>query len=90
MAWKYYDFRCTKCQHVFNDLVCGDTAPDPCPKCGNTSGFTREHSGFPTQIKTIVVSYPGSKQFKAGYQHSHNRAAEKSGSQVSMLPSKRR
>jgi hypothetical protein len=38
-----------------------------------------------------VVDYPGSKVRKAGYQHTHNRSAERKGSQVSMhIPRGRR
>jgi putative FmdB family regulatory protein len=32
-----YDFRCTKCEHVFEDIVPSDAAPPVCPECGAES-----------------------------------------------------
>lgn len=89
MSWKSFDFECQKCKHVFNDLVAERSEPDPCPNCGESKRLDRLFPG-PATLSTIIPAYPGSKQFKAGYQHSHNRPAEKAGTQVSMLPSKRR
>jgi len=91
MSWKYQDFKCSTCQHEFEDLVKSEDLPDPCPKCGNATKFTRIKRIHTLAVITqFVVDVPGSKRMKAGYQHSHNRAAEKAGSQVSMVPSKKR
>ena len=39
-----------------------------CPECGETAKFVL---CAPALVTNIVVDYPGSKKFKAGYQHSH-------------------
>jgi len=58
--------------------------PDFCPECGSKQGFKKLIS-LPSIPTKIIVDYPGSKRFKAGYQHTHaDRSAEKKGSQVSM------
>jgi len=87
MGWKSFDFECGTCAEVFADLV-SDAQPQPeaCPSCGATTGFARRMSA-PAVMSTIVPSYPGSKRVKAGYQHTHNRPAEKKGSQISMYGS---
>lgn len=40
MAYKYYDFRCTKCETVFEALV-GDNEAGTCPKCGDSEYVER-------------------------------------------------
>lgn len=34
MAWRLFDYECTGCGHVFEELVQGDETP-PCPECGD-------------------------------------------------------
>lgn len=84
MTWKSYDFECQTCSQVFADLVQGvEGLPDECPACGASEGFCKQISA-PALMSTIVPSYPGAKRLKAGYQHTHNRAAQKKDRQVSM------
>ena len=85
MSWISFEFECNKCNHEFSDLVQrSDPVPDECPKCKSTKGFTKCIS-VPNIPTKIVIDYPGSKRFKAGYQHTHaDRPAEKKGSQISM------
>lgn len=84
MALLVFDFECDACSHVFHDLVEGPGGtPEECPSCSSHEGFTRLMSA-PAVLTTIVPSYPGSKRVKAGYQHTHNRPAEKKDRQVSM------
>lgn len=73
----YYDYRCEN-SHEF-ELRCSISAkPEApeCPTCGAVSrGVITRAPAVPT---TIVVAYPGSKKFKAGYVHSHgDRRSEK-------------
>lgn len=86
---KIYDFECQSCQAIFEDLV-EDTSglPERCPACSSVTSF-KKVAGVPNLATTIVVSYPGSKQFKAGYQHTHNRPAEKKSTQFSMYSGKK-
>lgn len=85
MAWKSYDFDCESCRKTFSDLVQGvDGLPDECPHCSATEGFQKRICA-PALMSTVIPSYPGAKRHKAGYQHTHNRAAEKKDRQVSML-----
>jgi len=86
---KHYDFECGICETVFDAYVEGSEGlPEQCMACTNKTNFKKLPSvcASPT---TIVVSYPGSKQFKAGYVHTHARPAEKKGSQVSMYSPKK-
>jgi putative FmdB family regulatory protein len=32
-----YDFRCTKCEHVFEDIIPSDAKPPVCPECASES-----------------------------------------------------
>jgi putative FmdB family regulatory protein len=82
---KRFNFECDKCKHEFDDLVEGiEGQPDLCPECGFLKSFTKLAS-FPNVPTKIILDYPGSKRFKAGYQHTHaDRPAEKKASQVSM------
>jgi putative FmdB family regulatory protein len=32
-----YDFRCTKCEHVFEEVTKSDAPPPACPQCGEPS-----------------------------------------------------
>jgi hypothetical protein len=85
---KHYDFECVVCLHVFDDYVEGvEGVPEKCPKCQQGDYFKKIPSTFALPT-TIVVDYPGSKRLKAGYVHTHNRPAEKQGSQVSMYAPK--
>jgi len=86
MSWIRFDFKCNECNHEFSDLVLrSDPKPDECPECKSTKSFKKLISApfIPTKI---IVDYPGSKRFKAGYQHTRyaDHPAEKKGSQVSM------
>ena len=82
--FKCFDFECQKCGETFEGLVEGtEGQPEECPRCSSTAGFTKVLSAV-ALAKKMVPTYPGSKRLKAGYQHTHNRAAEKSGRQVSM------
>lgn len=86
---KHYDFECTKCGNVFDDYVEGSEGqPEACSGCQGTACFNKLPSTWASP-HTIIVSYPGSKQFKAGYVHSHARPAEKKASQVSMYMPKK-
>lgn len=82
---KTFEFECAACGYEFEDIVEGvDGKPDFCAECGAMDGFKKLISvaNIPTKI---VVDYPGSKRFKAGYVHTHgDRPAERQGSQVSM------
>lgn len=81
---KCFDFECDKCGEIFEDLVEGAAGqPDKCPQCSSTTGFTRVLNAV-ALAKKVIPSYPGSKRIKAGYQHTHNRPAEKPGTQISM------
>jgi len=83
MAWKYFNYACPKCEHVYRNLVADpDEAPEPCPACGAT-GATKTLSA-PNQIKTYVPDYPGANYHRAGYAHDLRRPAEKAGRQVAM------
>ncbi len=87
---KIYDFECKSCQTIFEDLVEDMSGlPERCPACSSTESFIKI-VGAPNLANTIVVSYPGSKQFKAGYQHTHNRPAEKTEKQFSMFSGKKK
>lgn len=63
-----YDFQCPK-GHQFeeisavNEVVC-------CPECGETAEKVWRKSA--PVLTAIVPDYPGSKRFKAGYQHTHH------------------
>jgi hypothetical protein len=85
---KHYDFECP-CGHIFDEYVEGwQGQPDKCPSCGQTEVFSKLPSTYALPT-TIIMAYPGSKQFKAGYVHTHARPAEKKGSQVSMYVPKK-
>ncbi len=87
---KIYDFECQSCQTVFEELVEDISGlPEKCPVCLSTKTF-KKIMAAPNLATTIVVSYPGSKQFKAGYQHTHNRPAEKKDKQFSMFTGKKK
>jgi putative FmdB family regulatory protein len=83
--FKQFDFECETCSHEFLDMVEGvEGQPECCPSCGVRSGFKKLIS-LPSIPRKIIVDYPGSKRFKAGYVHTHaDRPAEKASSQVSM------
>lgn len=82
---KTFNFECKKCNYEFSDTVQGvEGKPDFCPECGSLKGFSKLPSA-PNIPTKIIIDYPGSKRFKAGYQHTHrDRPAEKKGSQISM------
>ncbi len=81
---KSFNFECEKCGEVFDDLVEGiEGKPESCPRCSSATGFTKLPSAI-NLAETVIPSYPGSKRIKAGYQHTHNRPAEKKGRQISM------
>jgi len=86
--WKFYDYECTECGSVFEEMI-NSSNPEPieCASCGSAKVDRRMPS--PAVLTSIVPSYPGSKRVKAGYQHTHNRPAEKAGSQVSMFSTKK-
>jgi putative FmdB family regulatory protein len=86
---KRFSFECEACGHEFDELVEGvEGKPERCFSCGSSKGFKKLPSVF-SNPSTIVVDYPGSKRFKAGYVHTHgDRPAEKKGSQISMAGSK--
>jgi len=91
MSWRYKYFKCGKCQHVFEDMVQPGGLPDPCPECKNSVDLVEEkRMQAPMHVTHFILDYPGSKRLKAGYQHTHNRPAEKKGTQVSLSSTKRR
>lgn len=79
MAWKMYDYACSQCGVVREELL-DDTDPaddtvDDCEHCH--SPMERQHPA-PVTFTTIVPTYTGSAKHKAGYVHKHgNRPAEK-------------
>jgi putative FmdB family regulatory protein len=32
-----YDFRCTKCEHEFEEVIASSAAPPACPQCGQAT-----------------------------------------------------
>jgi putative FmdB family regulatory protein len=67
-----YDFRCEKCEHVFEDIVPVDGAPPPCPECGEKSerlmsapfGFVKKRSAKGEKYHELHKR-KGTKPFKA-------------------------
>lgn len=55
-----YEVRCS---------IADRTLPHPCPRCGGLG--KQVITQMPAMPKTIVIDYPGSKKFKAGFVHSH-------------------
>lgn len=83
MAWKYFTYACSACEHVEQQMV--DDArpePDPCSKCGSTA-LERVFGGLPKPILTYVPDYPGANYHRAGYTYLR-RPAEKAGRQVTV------
>lgn len=64
-----YDYRCAN-GHAHEHFCKIAERPDArnCPECGEPARFMLS---APALVTNIVVDYPGSKKFKAGYQHSH-------------------
>ena len=81
MSWKYFNYGCSSCEHVYSCLVGSDEKPDPCPQCG--SADVSKTFGSLNQIKTYVPDYPGANYHRAGYAELR-RPAEKAGRQISM------
>jgi len=81
MAWKYFNFACKACEHVYECMVDSSEKPGPCPSCGGTDA-TKTVS-MPKPITTYIPDYPGANYHRAGYTHLR-RPAEKAGRQVSM------
>jgi putative FmdB family regulatory protein len=46
-----YDHRCTKCDHLFEELLALDAAAPPCPKCGATAERVLSSAKFVAQSK---------------------------------------
>jgi putative FmdB family regulatory protein len=69
-----YEYTC-ECGHQFEDLVRNAEEEVACPECGQ---IAERQDSFAHIFGTIIPTYPGSQQRKAGYQHKHlNRAATK-------------
>ncbi len=69
-----YDYVCA-CGHAQEEIVRNAEEEVRCPKCDKP--MERQDSAAHT-FSTIIPTYPGSQQRKAGYQHKHlNRAATK-------------
>lgn len=84
MSFRYYDFECTGCKHIFEEMVLGSEGlPSNCPQCESAGPFFRLVSA-PRTLSTIIPSYPGSKKNTAGFGAEARRPAEKAGRQVSM------
>lgn len=82
MAYKYFDFECSACKHVYECLVDSSTEePDPCPACGGTAAT--KAVCVSKSITLYVPDYPGANYHRAGYTHLR-RPAEKKGRQISM------
>jgi len=82
---KLFDFECPSCKAQFEGLVEDVLGqPEGCSKCSSTGPFIKLPSSINLAVVT-VVDRPGAKQFKAGYQHSHNRPAELKDKQFSMF-----
>lgn len=81
---KIFNFECLSCDHTFEELVEGvEGKPEACPECSASKEFKKLPAMCSSPTK-IIVDYPGSKKFKAGYQHTHNLDAEKKGRQVTV------
>lgn len=85
MGWKYFNFACTKCEHVYRCMVDSDEKPDPCPECGCAEAT--KTFGSLNHIKTYIPDYPGANYHRAGYAAELRRPAEKAGRQISMFKS---
>ena len=86
---KHFNFECLACHQEFDEYVEGaDGLPDACKYCECNHGYKKLPSSWASPT-TIIVDYPGSKRWKAGYVHLYNRPAEKKHSQISMYRSKR-
>jgi putative FmdB family regulatory protein len=64
-----YDFQCSNCSSVFEDILPVGTEQNECPQCGG-SAF-RIFKKTAAILTTIIPSYPGSLKQKAGYVHTH-------------------
>lgn len=82
MGWKYFNYECKSCEHVFECMVDSSLTPDPCPKCG-AEGAERTVGGLKA-ITTYVPDYPGANYHRAGYGAELRRPAEKAGRQIAM------
>lgn len=60
-----FDFRCSK-GHEFEE-ICSSDEKMTCPKCGEAA--EKVWNAAPPVLTHIIPDYPGSKRFKAGYQH---------------------
>ena len=62
-----YDYVCD-CGHQFEDIVRDADEEVACPECGQVA----ERQDSTAHIfNTIIPTYPGAQQRKAGYQHKH-------------------
>ena len=65
-----YDYRCPENHfHEHRCSVSARPATHPCPECGEEASPAITIA--PPIPQVIVLDYPGSKRFKAGYMHSH-------------------
>ncbi len=64
-----YDYKCSKCAHIEEDICPAGTKTIECEKCWETSA--RFFGSAPAYLTTIIPSYPGCKKVRAGYIHSH-------------------
>jgi putative FmdB family regulatory protein len=64
-----YDFQCSGCSQVFEDISPSGTEQNVCPQCSQPA--FRIFKKTASVLTTIIPSYPGSLKQKAGYVHTH-------------------
>ncbi len=64
-----YDYKCSACGHLEEDIRPPGTKVIECEKCSSASN--RFYGTAPAYLTTIIPSYPGCKKVRAGYVHSH-------------------
>lgn len=65
-----FDYRCERCGLEIEEMVTSSKDDVPCPECGEIMG--RVWKSAPMTMTTVIPSYPGCKEQKAGYVHSHS------------------
>lgn len=65
-----YDYRCSRCALEIEEFVPAPDTEVPCPECGDL--MTKVWKAAPQTLTTVIPSYPGCKEQKAGYVHTHS------------------
>lgn len=69
---KLFDFLCNACEVRFEGLIASSEECPSCERCGSSEAVDRLMPGTHT-FTTIVATTKTSKQYKAGFQHSHGK-----------------